>query len=135
MSNTGKPTPPKGRSGFTLIELLIVVVVIGILAAVAVPKYGQIRDRAGKGTMTADLRNLAVAQEGFYGERNEYTGDFDLLNFRGSSGITITVVEATPTGWAATAVRPAVSAATCAMYYGDAAAVAPATVPGRVDCQ
>lgn len=125
---------PTARHGFTLVELLIVVVVIGILASVAVPKYSHVRDRAAKGTMVADLRNLAVAQEGFYGEQNAYSTDQAALNFRSSSGITVTIDEATAAGWSATAIRPGVSGSTCAIYYGTAAAVAPATAPSIARC-
>lgn len=129
-----RSTRARLRRGFTLVELLIVVVIIGILATVAVPKYNRVRDRAGKGTMVADLRNLAIAEEGYYGEQNTYTTDLTLLTFRSSSGINIAVVQATPTGWAATANRPGVSSGGCAIFYGTATPVAPATKPGIAGC-
>lgn len=65
------------RKGFTLIELLIVVVLIGILAALVLPKFGDVKERAYKAAMQNDLRNLATAQEiyfeqnGFYAEEAE----------------------------------------------------------------
>jgi type IV pilus assembly protein PilA len=56
----------RNRKGFTLIELLIVVVIIGILAAIALPKFGQTRERAYISAMQSDLRNLQTAQEMLY---------------------------------------------------------------------
>ena len=54
------------RKGFTLIELLIVVVIIGILATIAIPKFANTKNKAILASMKADLRNLVTAQEGFY---------------------------------------------------------------------
>jgi len=59
------------RKGFTLIELLIVVVLIGILAALVLPKFGDVRERAYVSAMQNDLRNLATAQE-IYFEQNGF---------------------------------------------------------------
>src|SRR5688572_19119858 len=60
------------RKGFTLIELLIVVVIIGILAAIALPRFGNTKQRAAIGTMKADLRNLASVQEAYYSDNRTY---------------------------------------------------------------
>ena len=51
------------RKGFTLIELLIVVVIIGILAAIAIPKFANTKDKAKIASMKTDLRNFMSAQE------------------------------------------------------------------------
>ena len=52
-----------GKKGFTLIELLIVTVIIGILAAIAIPKYTEVREKGFRAAMMSDLRNLAHHQE------------------------------------------------------------------------
>ena len=49
------------KKGFTLIELLIVVVIIGILAAIAIPKFANTKEKAYVASMKSDLRNLVTA--------------------------------------------------------------------------
>ena len=62
------------RKGFTLIELLIVVVIIGILAAIAIPKFANTKEKAVVASMKSDLRNLVTAQEGFFSDNQDYAG-------------------------------------------------------------
>jgi type IV pilus assembly protein PilA len=62
------------RKGFTLIELLIVVVIIGILAAIAIPKFASTKEKAYLGTMKSDLRNLVTAEESYFYDNNTYYG-------------------------------------------------------------
>ena len=64
----------KNRKGFTLIELLIVVVIIGILAAIAIPKFANTKEKAVVASMKSDLRNLVTAQEGFFSDNQDYAG-------------------------------------------------------------
>lgn len=59
-------------AGFTLIELLIVVAIIGILAAIAIPQLSQYRSKAYNGTAQADMHNVRLSLEVFYGEYQEY---------------------------------------------------------------
>ncbi len=63
----------KLRKGFTLIELLIVVVIIGILAAIAIPKFANTKGKAYVTAMKADLRNLVTAEEAFFSDSAHYT--------------------------------------------------------------
>ena len=122
------------RHGFTLIELLIVVVVIGILAAIAVPKFQTTKGKAYYASMKSDLHNLTTAQESFFYDSAKYTTDLNSLQFHGSKGDDIVIVQATATGWAATATHQMSYPKFCAMFIGTATAVAPATAPGVVAC-
>ena len=58
------------KKGFTLIELLIVVVIIGILAAIAIPKFANTKEKAYVASMKSDLRNLITAQEAYFSDNN-----------------------------------------------------------------
>src|SRR5436305_10502695 len=70
-SNGGKMT--MNRKGFTLIELLIVVVIIGILAAIAIPKFANTKGKAYIASMKSDLRNLVTAEEAYFADSVKYS--------------------------------------------------------------
>ena len=122
------------QSGFTLIELLIVVVIIGIIAAIAIPKFATTKGKANYAAMRSDLHNLTTAQEAFFYDRSHYSADLDSLQFKGSKGDAIVIVEASATGWAATATHQESYPKFCALFIGDAAPIAPATAAGVVAC-
>jgi type IV pilus assembly protein PilA len=63
-------TKLRSRKGFTLIELLIVVAIIGILAAIAIPQFSAYRVKAYNSAATSDLRNLKTALEQWYNGGN-----------------------------------------------------------------
>ncbi len=120
--------------GFTLIEVLIVTVIIGILAAIAIPKYSRTKDKAYTATMKWDLRNLVTAEEKHFADNTTYTTDKVELSFRASAGVTLTVVVTAgpPVGYSATTVHSA-TAETCAIFM-NVAAVAPAISEGAPKC-
>jgi type IV pilus assembly protein PilA len=130
----------KRRDGFTLIELLIVIVIIGILAAIAIPKFSATREKAYFKAMMSDLRNISAQQEIYYSDpEHNYTyasdiADLELLGFTESAGVTVTLGAGTTTGWSATAIHAALGDRTCAIFFGDAPQVAPATIAGVVAC-
>jgi type IV pilus assembly protein PilA len=99
------------KKGFTLIELLIVVVIIGILAAIAIPKFANTKDKAYVAAMKSDLRNLATYEEQYAADNNGayFAGTAispaTLQGFTPSQNVTITavLVAGPPMGWSATA--------------------------------
>ena len=125
------------RTGFTPIELLIVVVIIGILAAMAIPKFANTKQKAVASAMRSDLRNLASVQEAYWVNNRAYYGGTipdPLFPLQPSSGITITMVSATAAGWSARATAPGLTAQQCVIYYGTAPAIPPASADGSVAC-
>lgn len=122
------PRPRSSRAGFTLVELLVVVVIIGILAAFAIPKFANTTAKADLANVKSDLHSLSVAQEDYYNEHGVYSQNMALLAIQPSQGVTVTLVQGGANGWSATAVHPAAVPITCAVFYGAAAPVPPATV-------
>jgi type IV pilus assembly protein PilA len=132
----------RDRKGFTLIELLIVVVIIGILAAIAIPKFSATRERAFISAMQSDLKNLATQQEIWYANPlNAYTynGDSDDpdLGFYESDGVTVTMTGADGFGWGATAVHTGTDV-TCGIFFDSQTpadhSAPPAVDPGALLC-
>ncbi len=62
----------RSKKGFTLIELLIVVAIIGILAAIAIPQFSSYRAKAYNSAAQSDLKNLKTALESFYADNQKY---------------------------------------------------------------
>lgn len=134
----------RGR-GFTLIELLIVLVVIGVLAAIAIPKYANTKEKATRSSMLSDLRNLATAEEGFFADSSKYAAAYGTTvgagqtPFTPSKANTVKIVSADGTGWAATVTNPNYKsgASSCGIYAGPAFAgsATGALVEHVPDCQ
>ena len=127
----------RNKRGFTLIELLIVVVIIGILAAIAIPKFSATREKAYFAAMKSDLKNLASQQEIYYADHYSYTSTATDLSFVSSEGVTVGI-GASSSGWSATATHSALGTSKgCAIYYGSATAPSSPTSPtepGELKC-
>lgn len=107
------PDAPR-RRGFTLIELLAVVLIIGILASIAITKFGDSKRRAYIASMKADLRNLASIAESQYTADNSYA---NVTAPQGSDGVVLTFT-GTLTTWTATATHASVPGMTCTLGNG-----------------
>src|SRR3954462_3089831 len=98
----------RSRAGFTLIELLIVVVIIGILAAIAIPKFANTKTKAYTAAMKSDLRNLVTAEEAYFADSSKYTSAIATsptgngVQFKNSTGVNLPVIEPGVGYWSAT---------------------------------
>ena len=122
--------------GFTLIELLIVIVVIGILVAIVVPKFANGKERAMVAAMRSDLHNLMTAEEAYYTNGLQYyNGPVPDPSFayNVSENVTVTLVNVTASGWGATATHKGTTR-TCAIFVGTGGPVAPAATEGMPAC-
>jgi prepilin-type N-terminal cleavage/methylation domain-containing protein len=127
------------NSGFTLVELLIVVAIIGILAAIAIPQFAAYRAKAYCSAAKSDLANLAIAQEAYFTDYTAYSSGtasttaagvatpltLGASKFTASTGVTVVTVGTTST-FTATATHASClqgsTGGTAGTYTWDAAA-------------
>ncbi|MGC1402812.1 MAG: prepilin-type N-terminal cleavage/methylation domain-containing protein [Thermodesulfobacteriota bacterium] len=86
----------RNQKGFTLVELLIVIAIIGILAAIAIPQFSAYRVRAYNATALADIKNAYTAGQAYFGDNPAVTADIAAIKAAGynpSKDVTVTVVD------------------------------------------
>lgn len=123
------------RAGFTLIEVMVVVVILAILAAMAIPRFKNTKGKGHSAALRTDLRNLATAEESFFYSNGRYSTALDSLNFRGSPGVIVTIPEASNQGWSASVTHPESYPLKCALFEGSVAPLAPATTESQISCR
>lgn len=79
------------RKGFTFAELLVAMVLLGLIAGMAVPRYRLYKERAYVAAMRTDLGNLRIAQESFWAENMRYSTDTTELEFRNTSDVLVSL--------------------------------------------
>jgi Tfp pilus assembly protein PilE len=110
--------------GYNVIIALVLwipaVIVIGMISAIAIPKFAETKDRAYMASMRSDLSNLVVAEERYFADSVVYgttseLGDAGLWS--PATGTTVTVTEVTADGWAATAMHDGTDKV-CGVFVG-----------------
>jgi type IV pilus assembly protein PilA len=95
--------------GFTLIELLMVMAIIAVLAAIAIPQFVVFRTRAIDTQMKSDLKNAAMAMESYFAEFKLYpasVGSISSVGFRQTNGVGLAISVTSPTSFTLTASAP-----------------------------
>jgi type IV pilus assembly protein PilA len=97
----------RDEKGFTLIELMIVIAIIGILAAIAIPQFNAYRQRSYNAAAVGDLRNAITSQEAYFVDNDTYSTA--VANLQGanyglilSGGVALSVTAGTTSGYTMT---------------------------------
>jgi prepilin-type N-terminal cleavage/methylation domain-containing protein len=129
----------RNHKGFTLIELLIVVVIIGILAAIAIPKFAATKDKAKLASVKTDLRNIMTAEEAYFSDNATYgtaavLNTAKLINFSTGNAVGPTD-QGSATGYTVSVKNASISDGnnTCTVYGGKDATDANKT-DGVIEC-
>jgi type IV pilus assembly protein PilA len=124
----------RNRKGFTLIELLIVVVIIGILAAIAIPKFSSVKQKGYKTQAIAEMQSLKTAQETFFTDSNRYGKLTELGGFSHTSGVGTPEIIQSTSYWSATLTHPQIPGMTCMVAVATANTVRGSAGEGEPVC-
>jgi type IV pilus assembly protein PilA len=128
----------RNRKGFTLIELLIVVVIIGILAAIAIPKFASTKEKAYVTAMKSDLRNMLTAEESCFSDYGTYAVQTaDLKGFSQTTSVYAKVEAADGGGWWASATHSSLTGTqliTCKIAVGSQLGASTLKAEGEPKC-
>ena len=95
--------------GFSLLELLVVVGVVGLLAAIAIPQFSSYRTRSVDSQMKSDLKNAALAMDSYFAENKVYPTSVAAIvgvGFNQTEGVALTIAVPTPSSFTITATKP-----------------------------
>lgn len=93
---------PGHRDGVTLVDVLIVIVIVGILAAIAIPRFLANKDQSYIAAMKSDLRALVAAEDAFYSDSSYYLRSLPPSRFRSSPGVSAPSIVVGKDWWTAT---------------------------------
>ncbi|HVB32071.1 MAG TPA: type II secretion system protein [Gemmatimonadaceae bacterium] len=109
-----------GRKAFTLVEILVVIMIVGVLAAIAIQRFGTSKSKAYLTAMKSDLRNLVTAEAGWFADSSRYSTDLSVIAFRQSSGVNAPSVVTGAGYWSATVTHSKLTGHTCGVAVNTA---------------
>lgn len=122
----------RNRPGFTFLETLVVMIVLGLLSAIAVPRYRNYKERAYMAGMKNDLGLLRIAQEAYWAEHQQYATDTVGLDYRRTSNVDVAITSVDVIGgYTAVATHVQVPGQQCMTSTGKEAG---ALVSGSIYC-
>ena len=126
----------RNRKGFTLIELLIVIVIIGILAAIAIPKFSSVKQKCYKTQAISDLTSLRTAEETFFTDSNRYATLAELPSkFSSTSGVGTPAIVPSTSYWSATLTHPQIPGMICGISVATTNPVSAGAGEGEPVCK
>lgn len=126
---------PVPRRAFTLIELMIVVVIIGVIAAIAIPKFAGSKAKAYETAMKSDLRSFLTAQLDYFATHQTYTTDITKLSFKSSTGVNPPVVTVDGRTYVVTISHSQLPGVVCAVAHNTTNPVLTSANSGEAACQ
>src|ERR1043165_9779361 len=133
-THSHRHTTMTNRKGFTLIELLIVVVIIGILAAIAIPKFSSVKQKGYKTQAIAELQSHKTAEETFFTDSNRYGAIAELSSYSHTSSVGSPTLTPSTSYWLATGTHPQIPGMTCGIAVATANPVAAGAGEGEPRC-
>ena len=125
----------RNRRGFTIIEMLIVCLIIGILVAIAMPRFASTRDKAALASVRSDVRNAETAEEAYFADAGRYGTLSELqnsTNFNVAVGNGIAIASA-PNGYTINVNNATITAGTTSCSVQVGAGASPA-IDSRITC-
>ncbi len=124
---------PRRQPGFTFVEILVVLIVLGILAALAFNRLQANKEKAVVASMEHDLRAIAFEQEAYYFQNRTYADQLNLLPNNPSPGNLVSIVEGTSSGWSGRVTNPK-TPKVCSIVVGSAAPIGSALPDKGISC-